>query len=43
MLLKSTMTGSPWHVEKMVREEGDAKRHKSRRIYYRITCLKYIH
>lgn len=34
MSLRSTMTGSPWHVEKMVREEGDAKRHKSRCIYY---------
>jgi len=24
------LTGSPWHVEKMTRQEGDEKRHKSR-------------
>lgn len=29
------MVGIPWHVEKMVRQEGDARRHKSRCIFYR--------
>ena len=28
------MVGSPWHVEKMVRQEGDPRRHRSRCIYY---------
>ena len=29
------LTGSPWHVEKMTRQEGDEKRHKSRCINYK--------
>ena len=28
------LTGTPWHVECMTRQEGDPKRHKSRCIYY---------
>lgn len=28
------MVGSSWHVEKMVRQEGDPRRHRSRCIYY---------
>ena len=33
MGIKSVMTGSPWHVEKMVRQEGDSRRHRSRCIH----------
>lgn len=29
------LTGAPWHVERMVREEGDDRRHRSRCTYYR--------
>lgn len=29
------LTGSPWHIEKMTRQEGDAKRHKSRCIHFK--------
>ena len=28
------MAGTPWHIEKMHRKEGDGKRHRSRCIYY---------
>ena len=28
------MAGTPWHIEKMHREEGDERRHCSRCIYY---------
>lgn len=28
------LTGTPWHVERMTRQEGDPRRHKSRCIYY---------
>lgn len=28
------LTGVPWHVEKMIREEGDDRRHRSRCVYY---------
>ena len=28
------LTGSPWHVEKWTREEGDDRRHKSRCVYF---------
>lgn len=28
------LTGAPWHVERMARQEGDPRRHKSRCIYY---------
>lgn len=34
MGIKRVMTGAPWHVEKMVRKEGDPRRHRSRCIYY---------
>lgn len=30
------MVGTPWHVERMHRQEGDDRRHKSRCEYY---CL----
>ena len=30
----SELTGTPWHVEKLTRNEGDERRHKSRCIYY---------
>lgn len=29
------LVGSPWHVEKMTREEGDDRRHRSRCVHYR--------
>ena len=29
------LTGTPWHVEKLTRGEGDERRHKSRCVYYR--------
>ena len=28
------MTGSPWHVEKMTRQEGDNRRHKTHCAHY---------
>lgn len=28
------LTGTPWHVERMTRQEGDPRRHKSRCVYY---------
>jgi len=28
------MTGSPWHAERVHREEGDARRYKGRCAYY---------
>lgn len=28
------MTGTPWHVERMHRKEGDSRRNKRRCIYY---------
>ncbi|WP_026668141.1 hypothetical protein [Butyrivibrio sp. AE2005] len=31
----SKLTGTPWHVEKLTRNEGDERRHKSRCKYYR--------
>ena len=31
----SRLTGTPWHVERMVREEGDSRRHRSRCKFYR--------
>ena len=47
------LSGSPWHVEKMVRHEGDERRHKTHCKYYRkkdsfciyqnITCSSTIH
>ena len=30
----SKMTGTPWHVERFIREDGDDRRHRSRCIYY---------
>lgn len=29
------LTGTPWHVERFTRKEGDEKRHRSRCVYYR--------
>ena len=34
MGINQVMVGCPWHIEKMVREEGDPRRHRSRCIYY---------
>ena len=37
------MSGTPWHIEKMHREKGDERRHRSRCIYYDYvepTCKK---
>ncbi|MDD5792459.1 MAG: hypothetical protein PUD22_07745 [Erysipelotrichaceae bacterium] len=28
------LTGTPWHVERMTRQEGGPRRHKSRCVYY---------
>lgn len=28
------LTGTPWHVERYAREDGDERRHRSRCIYY---------
>lgn len=39
------MTGTPWHIEKYTREEGDSRRHRSRCIYYRkgdAYCCKVV-
>ena len=39
------MAGIPWHVEKMIRQEGDLRRHRSRCIYYdkkKSHCSKVI-
>ena len=30
----SRLTGTPWHVEKYAREDGDGRRHRSRCLYY---------
>lgn len=30
-----------WHIEKMVREEGDDRRHRSRYVYYRGKEISY--
>lgn len=30
----SQLSGIPWHIEKMTREEGDPRRHRSKCIYY---------
>lgn len=45
MAIKRVMSGSPWHVEKMVRKEGDSRRHRSRCIYYNKSnkyCTKVV-
>ena len=34
MGISKELTGTPWHVEKMHRAEGDNKRHRSRCVYY---------
>ena len=34
MGISQSMTGSPWHVERMHRKEGDAKRHKNKCVYF---------
>lgn len=39
----SQMTGTPWHIEKFTRAEGDSRRHRSRCIYLQKDdsfCLK---
>ncbi len=39
------LTGTPWHIEKFTRAEGDERRHKSRCAYYRKEgsyCAKYL-
>ena len=44
MGISRELTGTPWHVEKVTRSEGDEKRHKSRCYYHRKKddyCLKY--
>lgn len=35
MSISKKMTGTVWHVEKMVRGDGDQRRHRSRCSYYR--------
>ncbi len=35
MGIKQSLTGTPWHVEKMTRNEGDEKRHRSRCVFFR--------
>ena len=38
------MTGTPWHVERLTRAEGDPRRHRSRCVYFRkedAYCCKY--
>ena len=35
MGISQQMTGTPWHVERMVREEGDERRHRARCTFYR--------
>ena len=42
---KQTMTGCVWHTKKMVRQDGDEKRHKSRCKFYRKSdsyCSKVV-
>lgn len=34
MNISKKLTGTAWHVERMTRQEGDPRRHKSRCIYY---------
>lgn len=34
MSISKNLTGTAWHVERMTRQEGDPRRHKSRCIYY---------
>ena len=31
------MSGTPWHIEKMHKKDGDGRRHRSRCIYYEHT------
>ncbi len=38
------LTGTPWHVEKFTRNEGDDRRHRSRCAYYQRSdgsCIRY--
>lgn len=35
MGISRNLTGTPWHIEKMVREEGDPRRHRARCCYFR--------
>ena len=44
MGISKHLTGTPWHIEKMVRAEGDPRRHRSRCCYFRKTdtyCTSY--
>lgn len=44
MGISRDLTGTPWHVEKLTRSDGDEKRHKVRCYYHRKQgdrCLKY--
>ena len=34
MGISSNLTGTPWHVDRFVREEGDPKRHRSRCAFF---------
>ena len=49
MGISSNLTGTPWHVDRFVRKEGDPKRHRSRCAFYyksdshRPLCSKYGH
>lgn len=37
----SRMTGTPWHMERYTRDEGDERRHRSRCVYYRKSDAYY--
>ena len=44
MGISRELTGTPWHVEKFTRSEGDEKRHRSRCFYHSTKdnyCIKY--
>ena len=35
MGISRNLTGTPWHIAKMVRKEGDPRRHRARCCYFR--------
>ena len=39
----SEMTGTPWHVERVHRQDGDDRRHRSRCKFYRKTKAYCVH